>query len=147
MTNFSQNLCSRQPIYNTIMESGMYPTRDSVIILQSVWDWIPKRGQETENHSLFNGKYDCYWNRQNKKKYFPFPKQGNSATFKCIYWQKSIGRIEKTWKLENLGLNHGHMCVICDVIVPQSCLTLCDPMDYSLPGFSVHGILQARILE
>ena len=29
----------------------------------------------------------------------------------------------------------------------QSCLTLCDPRDYSLPGFSVHGILQARILE
>ena len=29
----------------------------------------------------------------------------------------------------------------------QSCLTLCDPMDYSLPGFSVHVILQARILE
>ena len=28
-----------------------------------------------------------------------------------------------------------------------SCLTLCDPLDYSLPGFSVHGILQARILE
>ena len=25
--------------------------------------------------------------------------------------------------------------------------TLCDPMDYSLPGSSVHGILQARILE
>ena len=24
----------------------------------------------------------------------------------------------------------------------QSCLTLCDPMDYSLPGSSVHGILQ-----
>ena len=29
----------------------------------------------------------------------------------------------------------------------QSCPTLCDPMDYSLPGSSVHGILQARILE
>ena len=29
----------------------------------------------------------------------------------------------------------------------QLCLTLCDPMDYSLPGSSVHGILQARILE
>ena len=28
-----------------------------------------------------------------------------------------------------------------------SCLTLCDPMDCSLPGSSVHGILQARILE
>ena len=29
----------------------------------------------------------------------------------------------------------------------HSCLTLCDPMDYSLPGSSVHGIAQARILE
>ena len=30
----------------------------------------------------------------------------------------------------------------------QSCLSLCDPMDYSLPGSSVHGILQAaRTLE
>ena len=31
--------------------------------------------------------------------------------------------------------------------VTQSCLTLCDPMDCSLPGSSVHGIFQARILE
>ena len=31
--------------------------------------------------------------------------------------------------------------------VAQSCLTLCNPMDYSLPGSSIHGILQARILE
>ena len=29
----------------------------------------------------------------------------------------------------------------------QSCLALCDPMDYSPPGFSVHRILQVRILE
>ena len=29
----------------------------------------------------------------------------------------------------------------------QSCPTLCDPMDCSLPGFSVHGILQTRTLE
>ena len=31
--------------------------------------------------------------------------------------------------------------------VAQSCLTLRDPMDCSLPGSSVHGILQARVLE
>ena len=31
--------------------------------------------------------------------------------------------------------------------VGQSCLTLSDPMDCSLPGSSVHGILQARVLE
>ena len=33
------------------------------------------------------------------------------------------------------------------VLVIQLCLTLCDPMDCSLPASSVHGILQARILE
>ena len=33
------------------------------------------------------------------------------------------------------------------VLVAQLCLTLCDPMDGSWPGSSVHGILQARILE
>ena len=31
--------------------------------------------------------------------------------------------------------------------VAQSCLTLCDPIDCSLLGSSVHGIFQARILE
>ena len=33
------------------------------------------------------------------------------------------------------------------MLVAQLCQTLCDPMDCSPPGFSVHGILQARILE
>jgi len=41
-----------------------------------------------------------------------------------------------------------YMCVcVCVLKVTQSCLTLCNPMDYSPPGSSVHGILQARILE
>ena len=29
----------------------------------------------------------------------------------------------------------------------QSCPTLSDPMDYSLSGSSIHGIVQARVLE
>ena len=33
------------------------------------------------------------------------------------------------------------------VTVAQLCLSHCDPMDYSLPGSSVHGTLQTRILE
>ena len=33
------------------------------------------------------------------------------------------------------------------VLVAQSCPILCDPMDCSLPGSSVYGISQARILE
>ena len=35
--------------------------------------------------------------------------------------------------------------VLCSVA--QSCPTLCDPMDCSPPSYSVHGILQARLLE
>ena len=31
--------------------------------------------------------------------------------------------------------------------VAQLCPTLSDPVDYSLPGSSIHGILQARVLE
>ena len=42
------------------------------------------------------------------------------------------------------NLNPGHF--VCVKFV-QSCPTLCDPMDYSLPGSSVHRIIQARILE
>ena len=33
------------------------------------------------------------------------------------------------------------------VLVAQLCLTFCGPMDYSLPGSSVHGLFQARIVE
>ena len=41
----------------------------------------------------------------------------------------------------------GLSCACMHAQSPQSCLTLCNPMDYSLPGSSVHGILQARRLE
>jgi len=37
------------------------------------------------------------------------------------------------------------MCVC--VSVAQSCLTPCDPIDCNPPGSSVHGILQAKVLE
>ena len=36
---------------------------------------------------------------------------------------------------------------VVEVLVTQSSPTLCDPMDYSLPGSFIHGILQTRILE
>jgi len=39
------------------------------------------------------------------------------------------------------------VCVCVCVLVAQLCLTLCIPTDCSPPGFSVHGILQARILQ
>ena len=41
----------------------------------------------------------------------------------------------------------GTVLLFCCGLVTQSCPTLCDPMVDSPPGSSVHGILQARILE
>ena len=40
---------------------------------------------------------------------------------------------------------HTHTHTHSEVV--QSCPTLCDPMDCSLPGSSIHGIFQARVLE
>ena len=40
-----------------------------------------------------------------------------------------------------------HGCCCCCFSVAKLCLTLCDPIVCSPPGFSVHGISQARILE
>ena len=39
------------------------------------------------------------------------------------------------------------MKVKCESEVAQSCRTPSDPMDCSLPGSSIHGIFQARVLE
>ena len=49
------------------------------------------------------------------------------------------------WKGERTLEMDSGVCVHAESL--QSCLTLCDPMDWSLPGSSLHGILQARILE
>ena len=49
------------------------------------------------------------------------------------------------WRLRLLPCLGYHECV--HVWVTQLCLTVCDPMDCSPPGSSVHGILQARVLE
>ena len=62
-------------------------------------------------------------------------------------------RLPRPW--DSPGKNTGAGChsllqcmkVKSETEVAQSCLTLCDPMDCSAPGSSVHGILQARTLE
>ena len=62
-------------------------------------------------------------------------------------------RLPRPW--DSLGKNTGvdcHFLLQCMKVkseseVAQSCLTLSDPMDCSLPGSSVHGIFQARVPE
>ena len=54
-------------------------------------------------------------------------------------------------KLSNSNHNFLYINILLDdeseSKVAQSCLTLCNPMDCSLLGSSLHGILQARVLE
>ena len=62
-------------------------------------------------------------------------------------------RLPRPW--DSPGKNTGvgcHFLLQCMKVkseseVTQSCPTLGDPMDYSLPGCSIHGIFQARVLE
>ena len=62
-------------------------------------------------------------------------------------------RLRRPW--DSPGKNTGvgcHFLLQCMKVkmeseVAQSCPTLHDPMDCSLPGFSIHGIFQARVLE
>ena len=53
----------------------------------------------------------------------------------------------RAWNRHLLGLLGLVPRVKVTILVTQSCPTLCDPMDCSPPGSSVHGILQARLLE
>ena len=56
-----------------------------------------------------------------------------------VSWSKAV-LFHYTWNFQTLSFWGLYLHA-------QSCLTLCDPMDSSPPGSSVHGILQARILE
>ena len=77
---------------------------------------------------------------------------GNGWTISRIMWSIPSGLlVHGRW----LGLEgilwwvQLHIChiVCCWCVVTKSCLTLCNPMDCSPPGSSVHGISQAWILE
>ena len=58
------------------------------------------------------------------------------------------GQLLFSFSLFPSGLSHPPPpSITASVLVAQSCLTLCAHMDCSPPGSSVHGILQARILE
>ena len=78
-------------------------------------------------------------------------------------WSMESQRVEHDWANRHSLLQSGWIVMVDIVYTPsyfclfiiiksyaqmlQSCLTLYDSMDYSLRGSSVHGILQARILE
>ena len=68
--------------------------------------------------------------------------------FFCLVWLYEIGILSQTSSLLRSSSFPGlSVKILMNYVCAQSCLTFCDPMDYSLLGSSVPGILQARILE
>ena len=72
-------------------------------------------------------------------------------TFKDTLAVPTMGRIpchgdQKVSQVQLRSLSD-QVCVRMHAQLLQLCLTLCNPMDCNPPGFSVHGISQARILE
>ena len=71
----------------------------------------------------------------------------------CATPETAAHRVPRPW--DSPGKNTGvgcHFLLQCMKVkseseVTQSCPTLSDPMDCSLPGSSIHGIFQARVLE
>ena len=58
--------------------------------------------------------------------------------------KKQLSTCTDNWKTQVRKIISG---IESESDVTQSCPTLSDPMDCSLPGSSVHGIFQARVLE
>ena len=74
--------------------------------------------------------------------------QLNKTTMKCLATGNSSGQRETTRITHFIGSLIWRINPYMSLCVStQSCPILFDPVDCSLPGFSVHGILQARILE
>ena len=80
------------------------------------------------------------------------PERPETSTWRRKRWHAFASRqLERFCKASSAFGSHLHCIVhaivrMC-VLIAQSCPTLCDPMDYSSSGSSVHGILQARMLE
>ena len=56
-------------------------------------------------------------------------------------------RYRYCWSHTHIPEEYEKVCCYWCCSVTKLCLTLCDPMDWGSPGSSVHGIIQARILE
>ena len=78
----------------------------------------------------------------------PMPTSSHRAVQRLLPWVELLDKTQNAWwdlnskpttEFFSLSMRWGE--------VAQSCPTLCDPMDCSLPGSSVHGIFQARVLE
>ena len=73
--------------------------------------------------------------------------QGIDAASNINFSAMFLGEPTNIWEVYGFFLIKKILTLVSESEVAQSCPTLCDPIDCSLPGFSVYGIFQARVLE
>ena len=119
----SRNLKTEEKKTNPWKEQG----RCNTLTMVSYWKWQKPRG----NGIIF---FRCW------------KKRAINSLF-CIQGKHPSGRKEKASLLDTGSVWKISWIPIMLLLLLLSCQTLCDPTDCSLPGFSVPGISQARILE
>ena len=113
--------------------------------LRAVWDislysqdFTPPRTVAYQNtESKVPSLFSYPWN-----KYIVLPR-----FFVCLFCFEFISPATKNWIRSIRASCYISMLPPLACKRAQSCLTLCDPVDWGLPGSSVHEIFQARILE
>ena len=107
-------------------------------IRRSVWNCKKLRSTKSTFPSLFRSSCSywavCKWIHSDVKL--------NSGYIGPYLWHLKLC-CYSMWYVNSTRLALSGMCVL----VPQLCLTLCKPTECGVPGSSVRGILQARILE
>ncbi|XP_060265746.1 obg-like ATPase 1 isoform X3 [Ovis aries] len=113
-------------------------------------DWNDKEIEVLNKHLFLTSKPMVYLVNLSEKDYIRKKNKCTSVVSDSVRphrWQPT--RLPRPW--DSPGKNTGVGCHLFSPMreseVAQSCPILSDPMDCSLPGFSVHGIFQARVLE
>ena len=107
---------------------------------------IPRRGRTISGIYIFTGEgngtplqYSCLENSVDRGAWWAAV-YGVAQSRTRLKWLSSSGTMTGPVR------GYCYVDMVCSVLVTQSCLNLCYPMDCSLPGSSVHRILQARTL-
>ena len=123
------------------------------ITLNALERWWTQEGEWERVCDLVGSPYCPYPSKYNQTSWYMANEWSLWSPQKQAHCQ-GLGKMG--WGLSSTPYGCGAQCCIFKRMLTtrllcaksfQSCLTLCDPMDCSPPGSSVHGILQARILE